>query len=376
MQFPIFKTLFHTLAIFLLGAVSLQAEEVRPLALGEKAPPFTLPGVDGKTYTLEDFSGAEVLVVIFNTNHCPTAQAYEDRIIRLTADYAEKGVAVVVIQPNDPQAVRLDELAFSDLGDTFEEMKIRAAHRGFNFPYLDDGKTQEVTRAYGPLVTPHVFIFDAERRLRYEGRIDNNEDPSLVHTHDTRNAIDALLRGETPPVQNTTVFGCSVKWPDARELGERFMAQWNEEKAELHDIDLEGVAGLVRNETNKTRLIKVWATWCAPCVAEFPDTVEAHRMYRGRDRLEIITLSIDTPRQRERALRILNQHNASTTNYIFTGEDRDALAAALDKEWRGPIPYTLLIAPGGEVLYRSNGPSDKHELRRKIADQIGRTYFD
>lgn len=362
------------LAVALGGIVN--SVQAATLQIGEQAPAFALMDVDGEVRSLEDYAEAEILVVVFNTNHCPTAQAYEERLKQLTADYRDKGVAVVAIQPNDPGAIRLDELGYSDLSDTFAEMKIRAAAKDFNFPYLYDGDTQEVTKAYGPLVTPHVFVFDQDRKLRYQGRIDDNENPVRIRSHDTRNAIDDLLGGKRPRVETTNVFGCSVKYPDQRATVQASLDRWDQEKAELKEIDAAGVAELVKNESGKTRLIKVWATWCAPCVAEFPEVVAMHRMYRNRDRLEIISISMDVLEQKDRADKILNDHHASFTNYIYAGEDRDALVAALDSEWRGPIPYTLLVAPGGEVLYRKNGPGDPWEVRQAIVEQIGRTYFD
>ena len=185
----------------LLGAAAASSEPQRPetLDLGADAPDFNLPGVDGKNYTLADFSKADILVVIFTANHCPTAQAYENRIIKLTNDYKDKGVAVVCISSNDPRAVRLDELAWTDVGDSFEDMKIRAQDKGFNFPYLYDGDKLEAAWAYGPVTTPHAFIFDKARKLRFVGRIDSSEwreKPDAVP--DARNAIDAILAGEDP----------------------------------------------------------------------------------------------------------------------------------------------------------------------------------
>src|SRR5687767_12608736 len=147
------------------------AADPKPLDTGAAAPDFSLPGVDGKNHSLKDFATAKVLVVLFTCNHCPTAQAYEKRVVALHADYKDKGVALVAISPNDPVAVRLDELGYTDLNDTLEEMKLRAKEAGFAFPYLYDGQTQKTSREYGNVATPHVFIFDAARKLRYQGRI-------------------------------------------------------------------------------------------------------------------------------------------------------------------------------------------------------------
>src|SRR4029079_19721180 len=120
------------------------------LAVGSAAPDFALPGVDGKTHKLADYAASTLLAIVFTCNHCPTAQLYEDRIKRIAADYRAKGVALVAIQPNDPDALRVDEMEMSDMIDTLEEMKIRAEYRRFNFPYLYDGATQAVVEAYGP----------------------------------------------------------------------------------------------------------------------------------------------------------------------------------------------------------------------------------
>src|SRR5579863_10039684 len=127
----------------------------KTLPIGASAPDFTLPGIDGRNHSLGDYADAKILMIIFTANHCKTAQAYEGRIIQLVKDYEDKGVTVVGIAPNDPQALSLSELVYSDLSDSFEELKIRAQERGFNFPYLYDGDSQKVSRAYGPVATPH-----------------------------------------------------------------------------------------------------------------------------------------------------------------------------------------------------------------------------
>ena len=162
------------LPVFFPASECKAAEEPATLEIGSRAPDFTLPGVDGRDYSLKDFDQSAVLVLVFTANHCPTAQAYEDRIKVLAADYRGRGVAVAAISCNDPLALRLDELGYTDMSDTFEEMQIRARDKGFDFPYLYDGETQKVSLAYGPASTPHVFIFDRERKLRYCGRIDND----------------------------------------------------------------------------------------------------------------------------------------------------------------------------------------------------------
>ena len=364
------------LGVLLLAAVPVivSAEEPKTLAIGAAAPDFSLPGVDDKTYTLADFADADVLAIIFTCNHCPTAQAYEERIKKLAADYRDRGVAVVAVSPNDAAAVRLDELGYSDLGDSLDDMKIRARDHEFNFPYLYDGETQATSHVYGPVATPHVFIFDRDRKLQFCGRIDDHENPAKTKTHDTRNALDALLAGKAVPVATTRTFGCSVKWAEKRASAANALVKWDEETAELNTIDAAGLSELVANKTDKLRVINIWATHCGPCVTEFPELVMINRMYRNRN-FEMVTISADAPENRDAALKFLNREHASTTNYIFDKDDPYALADALGVEWQGALPFTLVVKPGGEVVYTKMGPIDPLDLRRAIVDELSRYYF-
>ncbi len=173
------------------------------LKLGDKAIPFDLPGVDDRRHTLDDYADKQAVVIIFSCNHCPYVQAWEDRMIQIQADYADKGVQLIAISSNDAQQ-------FPE--DSFPEMKKRARQKGFNFPYLYD-ESQDVAAAYGARRTPEVFLFDKDRVLRYHGTIDDNhEDPEAVERHYLREALDAVLAGEEPPTQETDPIGCTIKW--------------------------------------------------------------------------------------------------------------------------------------------------------------------
>jgi peroxiredoxin len=356
------------------------AQAPKPLAIGSPAPDFRLPGVDGKTYGLKDFADAKVLVVAFTCNHCPTANAYEARFKKFTDDYKPKGVAFVAISPNDPKAVRLDELGYTDLDDSLEAMKVRARDHKYNFPYLYDGDTQATSRAYGVQATPHMFIFDADRKLRYQGRFDDSE-VKTVTSHDAINAVDAILSGSKVLVETTRTPGCSTKWADKQESARQSLAKADAEPVELKEIDGEGVARLAKNEMKKEDgkqkysllLVNVWATWCGPCVAEMPELVEMFRMYRGRG-FGLATISLDDVAKRDSALEMLKKNHVSSLNYISKLESQDKLAEALDKEWPGPVPYTILVAPGGKVIYRKSGAVDPLEVKRAIVGYLGRTY--
>jgi thiol-disulfide isomerase/thioredoxin len=369
------KQVLRIVLLFILSCHAVLADkEVKPLALGSIAPDFNLPGIDGRKYTLKDFADAKFLLVIFTCNHCPTAQYYEERIKKLVDDYKPKGVAIVAIQPNDDKAVRLDELGYTDLNDSLEEMKLRAEHKQFNFPYLYDGETQATTSAYGPQATPHAFLFDAARKLQYAGRIDDSERLEFMKTQDLRAALDASLAGKEIAVKQTKTFGCSIKWSDKRADAKRFLEKVAAEPVNLEAIDAAGLKALRKNPTGKLLLINFWATWCGPCVTEFPELITINRMYRHRA-FEMVTVAAHTPDERGEAFAFLKKQQSSGRNLMFGGTDKYELMDAFDPDWTGALPYTLLLSPEGQVIYKEQGAFDALELKRAIVRSLKEDRF-
>lgn len=360
------------------------------LKLGDAAPDFRLLGIDGKQHTLADYKAAKLLMVVFLSNHCPYSHAAETRLIPLAKEFKAKGLEVVAINPNSPDGVRVDELGYSKYNDSYEEMKLYARDVGFPFPYLYDGDTQVTAKAYGCLATPHVFLFDRERKLRYVGRVDDSrfEDVKSVTSHDARNAVVELLAGKPVTKPTTTVMGCSTKWNSKRDDVAKAEEKWKAEPVELALIDADGVAKLAKNDSNRLRLVNVWATWCAPCVKEFPDLVSLTRRLGNRD-FEMVTISMDDPKLQPQVKKFLEKNSVATParlkrllvaegrgplNFLYTGASTDALVKALDPEWPGPLPHTVVIAPGGKILWRHNGALDPEELKRKVVDLLGPFY--
>jgi peroxiredoxin len=383
---------FVLILSLLVAPILLTAEEgLATLKIGDSAPDFSLPGIDGKTWTLADFKEGKVLVVFFTSNHCPTSHGAADRIKSFLDDYRSKGMAFVAINPNHPEGLSIDELGYSKYNDGFEDMKLYAAEEGFDFPYLYDGETQNVARAYGCLTTPHVFVFDAERKLRYRGRFDDSRfggDDSTVKSPDTRNAVAALLTGKPVAVPETKPMGCSTKWRSKKTAVAEKMAAWDATPVEVETIDAAGVAALRKNGTNKVRLFNVWATWCAPCVQEFPDLVTTARKFGLRD-FEFISISADDPTNAAPVKAFLDKQKAGmapklkksveaegrkTNSYLYAGADMDDLMKVLDPEWPGVIPHTILVDTDGKILWRHNGLVDGETLRAKILEHMGDYY--
>jgi thiol-disulfide isomerase/thioredoxin len=356
------------LALSLLALAAAPQDEPKypTLAIGSPAVDFDLPGVDGKNHALKEFASAKVLLVIFDTVHCPTSQAYQERIKQVVADYKEKGVAVVAISPSHPGAVRLDELGYTDLDDSFDSMKIRAKDKQINYPFLYDGEPNKVSVAYGPKATPHCFLFDAERKLRYTGRIDDSEKAEKVKVHDLRNALDAVLAGKEPPVTVTKPMGCSTKWPFKQDQVKKYNEKLTLEPLVVEPADGAAVRELRKNESGKVRLIHVWS---AADASQIQGLSTMNHWYRRRN-FAFATVAVAPAEKRDEILAALKKDFPPASNRNLLVAEKDAVREALDSGWDGALPYTLLVGAANEVLYRKTGAVDDLELKRTIVRNL------
>ncbi len=362
--------------------MSLPAQETpKVLPIGSPAPEFSLPGIDGKTHSLSDFADSEVLCIIFTCNHCPDSVAAAARKEEIHQDYKSKGVALVAVNPNNPAGLRPDELGYSPFGDSFEEMEPFAKDYGWTFPYLYDGEKQEFAQACGAQSTPHVFIFDDERKLRYTGRMDDGgRNAGDVDKSYIREALDAVLAGEEVKEPVTRSFGCSTKWMFKSNDVAADQKAWEEKPVTVGDLDTELAKKLRANESGNVRLINFWSTTCGPCVKEFPELVDAYRRFQNRN-MDFISISLDPVDQRGAVEKFLNSRHAAlsdrtkpslekegrkTNNYHWAGGNPDHLAEAIDPEWSGALPHTMVIDAEGEVVWRYTGEIDPVEVRRMI----------
>jgi len=361
-------------------------EYQRPAFLdqGDAAPDFSLPGVDGKTHKLADYAKADVLVVVFTCNHCPTSQYYEKPLIKLTEDYKSKNVAVVAISPNDNGALRPDEIAGSFHDDSFEHMKLRAKEMKYNFPYLYDGKTQKTSLAYGATHTPHIFVFDKQRKLRYSGAVSrspyNPEDGAY-----TRIAIDAILKGEEINIPVTRPFGCSVKWGYKREAVDEGTKRWNARNVLLEEIDAEKLKKMAGNKDLQLRMLVVWSMKNESCTKAFADLIYLRRIYEFRP-LELITINCDPVAEKEKVHEFLKKHHASSPgpsrfkpyakkdaveNFIFKGEKKDLLKA-IGQEKAESEPCVIMVAPEGKILFQQAKKLEIPPIRKRLVELLRR----
>ncbi|MEO8614239.1 MAG: redoxin domain-containing protein [Luteolibacter sp.] len=359
----------------------LGQEIPKALQIGAAAPEFSLPGIDGKTHTLSEYAAAKVLCVIFTCNHCPDSVAAAARMQAVHQDYQNRSVTLIAVNGNNAGSLTPDELGYSPFGDSLEEMVPFAKDYGWTFPYLYDGETQTFTTACGAQSTPHVFLFDAARKLRYTGRMDDGgRNPGAVGKSYLRDALDALLAGTDVKEPVTRSFGCSTKWLFKKPNVAKDQAAWEKKPVTVADLDAALCGKLAANGTKKLRLINFWSTTCGPCVKEFPALIDTYRRFQNRP-MEFISISVDDVAQRPAVLKFLESRHAalsdetapslieegrSSNNYHWSGGNPDAMARAIDPEWTGALPHTVLIAPGGKIIWRHTDEVDVVDLRRQI----------
>lgn len=345
------------------------------MAIGTQAPDFNLPGIDGKNHTLAEYSNAKILAIVFESNHCPVSQLYEGRIKQLYQDYKDKGMVLVAINPNNASAIRLNELGYTDVTDSLPEMKIRAAYRNIEWPYLYDGANQAIAIKFGAVATPHIFIFDQDRKLRYQGHIDDNETEPLVKSQDARNAIDALLAGKPVPVETTRAFGCTTKW--LSKAGD-VQAEWKKIQAEPVKLDManaDDLKALRANSTGKILVVNFWSTKCKDCPQAFNDLETTFRMYRARA-YTFTTVSMDSPKNNAAVLAYLQSQYASSPNLQFATTNTKSLESAFGEKWKTNEPFTVVIGPDGKIIYQKEGKLDILDMRRAVLKNMpdGRAY--
>jgi thiol-disulfide isomerase/thioredoxin len=373
------------LLISLLATSSLLAYTPAPLTEGAKAPEFKLPGVDGMNYSLKDFSGGKALAVIFTTNHCPDAIASHGRMVALVDHFEGESVKFVAINSNSPEGLHPPELGWTVYDDSFEDMRLIAKDSKFNLPYLYDGKTQEVAKAFGAVATPHVFIFDGGLKLRYNGRMDNGKRRlGPVEKNEAREAIEAILAGQKVDPVKTRPVGCSTKWMEKSAMVAGQDRKWKAQPVTVEIADAATLGRLAANKgRNGMRLLNLWSTSCGPCVAEFPELAKIYRQYSWQE-FEFIPISLDPATDIDKVTKFLKQNECglsprtkplldeekrTTNNYLFDGDTED-LAKAIDPEWNGALPYTILVGKEGKILFRHSGVIVPMELKKKIVEQV------
>src|SRR5262245_1829607 len=250
-------------------------------AIGQPAPDFTLSDLSGKTHALKDYRGKTV-VVSFISARCPISNAYKDRIRAIADEYSKRDVAFLGVNSNADESL--------------EEMRGYAAKNKLDFTILKD-KGNVVADAYAAERTPKVYVIDGEGLLRYQGRIDNSQNPKMVNRNDLREALNEMLAGKPISVTETKALGCMIKRvQDAKAAqvntsAKPAAAQKAPLVGRLKPADFDKFKDSAKG---KVLVLNFWATWCGPCVAEFPELVALDAKYRDKG-VKLVGITADDP---------------------------------------------------------------------------------
>lgn len=351
------------------------AQSSTSLSIGQPAADFALNDLQGKAHTLRAYRGRTVALVFLSTE-CPFSNAYHERLRAIAADYAGRGVDVLGIN--------------SHPDETIERIREHAKKNHLAFPILKD-EGSRVADGYGATRTPEVFVIDAAGVLRYHGRIDNAKEPARVKRSDLREALDELLAGKPVSVAETKSFGCPVKMvrKPAAAVEERsaaidrlpafvnaFVPQAKKKAPAKRPAAAKPAAGAPRvallkpkdfetlkNGTKgKVLVINFWATWCGPCVAEFPEFIAIDQKYRDKG-VEMVGISADDVTDlKTKVIAFLKERKATFRNFVQDTDDPQEMVDVVDKDWPGVLPATFVYDKQGARVYKRYGIIDRDEL--------------
>jgi peroxiredoxin len=322
----------------------------KALDIGDKAPGFeAIIGIDGKNHSLRDYQRAKVVVICFTCNHCPIAVAYENRFLRFTSQYKDKGVEFVAINVNNIEADKLDK------------MRSRAIKKGFNFDYLYDS-SQSVGRAYGATVTPHLFVLGQDRKIAYMGPFDNSLNPNNVTHNYVPDAVDSLLLGQSVTVAEAKQFGCAIEYERTTKKADRSKAA--KETVVLRTVDKSGFEKVVKQHRGKVVFVDFWGTWCINCLKRFPHTIALHRQYQ-KDGLRVISVALEfePTETKDKVLDQLKKQKATFDNLLSDEPLEDAIETFNIKG--GGLPEYWLLGRDGKLIRKFTNEDPDHPIEHK-----------
>lgn len=352
------------LVLTVLNAQALTSTKIAPI-VGSPAPDFELNDLTGKPHALKSPRG-KLTVVAFLSARCPISNAYKDRIKAIAEDYSKQGVAFFAINASADESV--------------DEVRAHAEANNFNFIILKD-EGNVIADAYAAERTPKVYVIDAEGVLRYQGRIDNSQNPRLVKRNDLREALDELLAGKAVSIASTQALGCILKRTEElaqsktpRPAVSKPMATKPAQKTtakasaapKVSLLKPAAFAQLIKQSQGKVLIVNFWATWCGPCVAEFPELVKLDQAYRGKGvRLVGITAD-DATDLKTKVIPFLREQKAGYENFLQDTDDPQEMVDVVMKDWPGVLPATFVYDKTGKLIWHRFGIIDRDLLTAEI----------
>lgn len=338
-----------TMSLALFVALVIQAStgvELNKPGIGQPAPDFTLKDLNGQQHSLEDYRG-KVVIVSFISTECPVVNAYLERIKAIAADYKARNVVFLGINSNSAEPM--------------SAMREQAAKNNLTFTILKD-EGNRVADAYGASFTPEVYLIDVAGRLRYHGRIDNAPEVRRVTRHDLRQALDELLAGKAVSTPETKAFGCVIKRAGEATLQATIPANLVQDQPRVLLLKPAEFTRLTQQAKGQVLVINFWATWCGPCVVEFPEFVSLDEKYRDKG-VRVVAISADDPSEINSAvIPFIKQMKARFEVYVQDVEDPQEMIDVVNKDWPGTLPATFIFDRQSKMVFQHFGIVDREKL--------------
>jgi peroxiredoxin len=379
-------TLFLLISFVLLTAVA-RAIATEGSVVGQPAPDFTLKDLNGKTHSLKDHRG-QIAVIVFVSTECPFSNAYIERLRAIASDYSKKNVTLLGVNANPAESLA--------------QIREHAGKNKLDFTILKD-EGSRVADAYGATRTPEVFVVDGSGVLRYRGRIDNAKEIARVQRSDLREALDEMIAGKPVSVAETKSFGCPIKMVRKNaaasggqqsgieelafiqasyspNLASAFVPQKKPArkpaaaKKSAAPAAAPQVALLKPEDFNKFKdaangkvlVINFWATWCGPCIAEFPEFVALDRKYRAKG-VKVVGISADEVTDiKRKVIPFIRRQKVQFDIVVQDTDDPQQMIDAVYKEWAGELPATFVYDKQGNLVYKHLGIINRDELVAEI----------
>ena len=326
-------------------------------------PAFSLPALDGKTYTNEDFKDVKNLGVVFLSNHCRISQKFQKALIEIKKKTKGSENDFFVISPNHPQSILPHEEAYSDLGDSFEEMNKRAIGEKYNFTFLFDGEHQSVTEAFGASITPSAYVFGPSRTQIYAGRIGNHEKVADIEALEF---YQYLFYGEEwEDTRITRSFGSVIKWKSRKALLEKTIRNYSKETVFVRMVDGKTLRFLTTKGVGRLKIYFAWSIDDKNCVDNLQKISHISKIYRKRG-VSVGTIHVGTEEEKDDVEEILSRAQISGINYMINGNEFNILNIGYKSSTDRITPSSLILSQEGKPVEEIKGDVNIYDLRKKL----------
>ena len=349
----VIKKITVILILQILASVVLGKEKKFTL---KEIHPFTLQGVDSKLYTNKDLIGERGTLLIFLSNHCKISQIFQKKIVEHSEEWKSGGIKILVFSPNFENAILPDELAYSDSGDSYEEMKERALSEKYNFPYIYDGKEQIVTKSLEVKITPSAYLYDNSGKLIYSGRLGNHEKPEEIKNGELNQNIKRLIKREKVEFNRTRNFGTAIKFKKDLHLAENVKRRYSGETIQINYADERRLNFFIGQKTNYPKFFYIWSLHESQKQnRENLITISSnYKIFRKRG-LKVYTICICKDEEREDALELLKQAQLSSYNYYTLGKEITEISKLRSYEGNKTTPFCRLLTGDNKFKFGTNG---------------------